>query len=122
VTKAVILLILTKVQSIPGLQAGPFGSMLAKAHDNPQSLFNVLLSPDTLKQIPLALQQVLLPPLKIALADSLHMVFFAAMLITIAGIFVSLLMGNARIEKKLHRPVLKEKVEELLAKGVTVEG
>ncbi len=111
-----------KVQSIPGLQAGPFGSMLAKAHDNPQSLFNMLLSPDTLKQIPLALQQVLLPSLKIVLADSLHMVFFVAMLITIAGIFVSLLMGNAKIEKRPYRPVVKEKGEELLALEVSVEG
>lgn len=85
-------------QGIPVLQAGPFGSLLEKAHTNPQSLFNVLLSPDTIEKIPEKLQQVLLPPLKTALADSLHLVFLVAMFISILGIVVSLLMGNARVE------------------------
>ncbi|MHB9094973.1 MAG: MDR family MFS transporter [Eubacteriales bacterium] len=110
-----------KIQSIPGLQTGPFGSVLQKAHSNPQSLFNLLLSPDTLARIPVQLQQVLLPPLKAALADSLHTVFLVAMFIVISGIVVSLLMGNARIEKKSHRPALQEAGMELLAEGVNFE-
>ncbi|MDF2929181.1 MAG: drug resistance transporter, EmrB/QacA subfamily, partial [Anaerospora sp.] len=34
------------VASRPDLQSGPLGSMLAEAHSNPQSLFNILLSHD----------------------------------------------------------------------------
>lgn len=85
------------VQDIPGLQTGPFGGLLEKAHSNPQGLFNALLSPDTIKNIPEKLQQVLLPPLKTTLADSLHLVFLVAMCIAIAGMVISLLIGSARV-------------------------
>ncbi|ADG83516.1 MDR family MFS transporter [Thermincola potens] len=88
------------IRSIPGLQAGPVGSILARARSNPQGLFNVLLSPETLQRIPGQLQQVLLPTLKTALAQSLHTVFLVAMGIALAGIAVSLLVGNEKIEKK----------------------
>lgn len=89
------------IQGIPGLQAGPFGSMLEKAHSNPQSLFNALLSPETMKNIPEKMQQVLLPPLKTTLADSLHLVFLVATCIALLGLAVSLLMGNAKVQKPL---------------------
>lgn len=87
------------IQSIPGLQAGPFGSMLEKVYTNPQGLYNVLLSTETIRSIPENLQQVLLPPLKATLADSLHVVFLVAMCIAILGIVVSLLIGNAKVER-----------------------
>ncbi|MCL4441575.1 MAG: MFS transporter, partial [Firmicutes bacterium] len=93
------------IQGIPGMQTGPLGSMLEKAHSNPQSLFNALLSPDTVKLIPGQLQQSLLPPLKLALSDSLHLVFLVAMGISLAGMAVSLLAGNSKVEvsgKKSH--------------------
>lgn len=93
------------IQGIPGMRTGPLGSMLEKAHSNPQSLFNALLSPDTVKLIPGQLQQSLLPPLKLALSDSLHLVFLVAMGISLAGMAVSLLAGNSKVEvsgKKSH--------------------
>jgi EmrB/QacA subfamily drug resistance transporter len=86
------------VRGLPGAAAAPLGGMLDKAHANPQGLFNVLLSPDTLAGIPLPLQQVLLPPLKAALSDSLHLVFLAAMGIALAGMAVSLMAGNSKVE------------------------
>ena len=86
------------VQRIPGMQAGPFAGMLAKAETDPQGLFNILLSPDALKSIPQPLQQIMMPPLKLALANSLHYVFLVAMGIVIVGVMVSLLMGDGRIE------------------------
>lgn len=88
------------VQGLPNTQAGPLASMLAKADTDPQGLFNILLSPDTLGNIPQQLQQVMMPPLKLALASSLHYVFLVAMGIVFIGIVVSLLMGNARIERE----------------------
>jgi len=97
------------VQGIQGLQGGPFGGMLAKMSSDPQGLFNALLSPNTLKKIPIQLQHVLLPPLKAALADSLHLVFLVAMFIMILGVIASLQMGNARVElKKSHVTVTAE--------------
>jgi EmrB/QacA subfamily drug resistance transporter len=86
------------VRKIPGMQAGPFASMLSKTQTDPQGLFNILLSPDAIKTIPQQLQQIMMPPLKSALANSLHFVFLAAMGIVFIGFIVSLIMGNAKVE------------------------
>lgn len=110
------------VQKIPGIQAGPFGKILASAHINPQNLFNSLLSPQTLKAIPVAQQQRILPILKTVMADSLQSLFLVAMFVIIAGIFVSFLMGNAKIEKKLHKASLQESGMELMAEATTIPG
>lgn len=60
----------------------------------------MLLSPETLKRIPAALQGVLIQPLKQALAESLHVVFLVAVAFLIVGIIASLFMGTSRIQKK----------------------
>jgi len=100
------------VSKLPGMQTGPLAGMLAKANSDPQGLFNILLSPDTLKNIPQSLQQVMLPPLKLALANSLHYVFLVAMGIVFLGIVVSLLMGDARIEAEAaSKPKVKLEAE-----------
>lgn len=98
------------VQKIPGIQAGPFAGMLAKAETDPQGLFNILLSPDAQNSIPQSLQQIMMPPLKLALANSLHYVFIVAMGIVFVGIFVSLVIGDARIEVE-DNPTAKIKLE-----------
>lgn len=109
------------IQSVPGLTAGPLSAMLARAQIDPHSLFNVLLSPDTLSIIPANLQQILLPPLRLALAESLQIVFWVAMLIAVAGIFVSLLMGEAKLERKSTKTVAEEAGITLFAEGVAAE-
>jgi MFS family permease len=109
------------IQNSPDLQTGPLSSMLATAHTHPQSLFNVLLSPDIVQQIPVELQQILLPPLKETLADSLQMVFFVAMGITIVGIVISFFMGNAGIEKKSSLPAAEQAGVTLFAEGFVTE-
>lgn len=109
------------VASRPDLQSGPLGSMLAEAHSNPQSLFNILLSHDTIQQIPLEVQQILLPPLKITLADSLQTVFFVAMAVTIVGVAISFLMGSAGIEKKNKPPTIERAGVTLFAEGFATE-
>ena len=109
------------VQGVPGLTAGPLGSMVDKAHSDPQSLFNILLSPDALKAIPDSMQQALLPPLKTALADSLQLVFLIAMLIIAAGIIISFFMGNGRVEHKSERPAAEEAGLTLFTDGLATE-
>lgn len=109
------------VEKIPGLTTGPIAGMFAKAHSDPQGLFNTLLSPRALELIPAQLQQVIIPPLKLAMTQSLHLVFLVAMSITIVGIFISLLIGNVRIEKQKHRPFAEEAGREFLAEGAPPE-
>ena len=85
------------IQQIPGLTNGPYAPIMTKAESDPQGLFNALLSPTALAKIPVQLQQTILPPLKTALADSLHVVFLVAMSIVILGVITSLLIGNVKI-------------------------
>lgn len=110
------------IEGIPGVTEGPLGAVLNKAHADPHSLFNMLLSPGTFAAIPEAARQVLLLPLKLALAESLQVVFLIAMFVALAGALISQLMGNAKIERKRSRSVVEraEKklcVEELAAKA-----
>ncbi|MDU4959098.1 MAG: MDR family MFS transporter [Sporomusaceae bacterium] len=86
--------------SLRQLPAGAAAELLARGQDDPHSLFNVLLSPDTLRQIPPQWQEAMLPPLKASLADSLHIVFLAAMLVSLAGVLISLLLGDAGLDSK----------------------
>ncbi len=111
-----------RVENVPALQAGPLGTMVNKAHADPHSLFNLLLSPEATSNIPDNLQQILLPPLRNTLSDSLHMVFFVAMLIAIIGFAFSLFIGNARIEEQPGKTALLEGSQTLLAEGIGIEG
>lgn len=109
------------LQSVPGVTNGPAANLLAGAQADPHSLFNVLLSPDALAGIPESLQQVLLPPLKLALAESLQIVFWTAMLISLAGILVSLLMGEAKLERKPNAMNAEEAGLTLFSEGIAPE-
>jgi EmrB/QacA subfamily drug resistance transporter len=109
------------VQNAPGLTSGPFAVMFEKARSDPHGLFNMLLSPETLSMIPVNVQQILLPPLKNALADSLQVVFWAATIVAITGVFASLLIGDARLAKKPHRTIAKEAGVTLFAEGIAPE-
>lgn len=109
------------IQGISGVQAGPLGGMLTEARSNPQSLFNVLLSPDIAQSIPFDVQGVLFPPLKSTLADSLQIVFLAAMFITIAGMVIGFMLGEAGLGKKTGRSLAEEAGVTLFAEGITAE-
>jgi EmrB/QacA subfamily drug resistance transporter len=97
--------ILQRMQGVPELQTGALTDFFARAHADPHGTFNVLLNPEMLNTIPVNLQQIILPFLKNALADSLHSVFFAAAFIMIIGIFISGLLGTVGIEKEREEPV-----------------
>lgn len=84
----------------PDLQTGVMKGIADKAYSDPHSLFNLLLSPQALSAIPLGLQPLFLPPLKIALAESLRLVFLAAMAVSIIGVIFSLRIGNIAIVNK----------------------
>ncbi|GAB6158430.1 MDR family MFS transporter [Desulfotomaculum varum] len=86
---------LPAAQQMPAVTGGPWRDMLAKAQSDPQGLFNTLLNPAALNKIPAAWQQMLLPPLRNALADSLHVVFLVAACVMLLGVLISLLLGKA---------------------------
>lgn len=109
------------VQNMPNTMVGVLSDMLARRQTDPHSLFNLLLSPDTIRMIPVNLQEVLLPPLKTALAESLHIVFWVAMLIAIVGIIVSMLMGQAKLESRSNRKAAEEAGVTLFAEGIAPE-
>lgn len=109
------------IKGVPMLQSGPLGTMVQTAHEDPQALFNILLSPATLEAIPLPIQQILLPPLKAILADSLHLVFLVAMAIILVGMLMSYFMGDAGLVKKVERPIAEEAGLTLFAEGVATE-
>lgn len=96
------------IQTIPSATIGSATDMMARAQADPRSLFNILLSPEALHTIAPNLQQLVLPALKAALADSLHVVFWVAMIVSITAILVSLLMGGAKINNKAERASLAE--------------
>ena len=111
-----------KVAAFPELQNGPISVMLEKAHSDPQSLFNLLLSPEALGMIPVDLQQILLSPLKSALAESLQVVFLAAMFISLVGVGFSLLIGNIPISTKPSDSQIEDAGVLLFVDGGAVEG
>ncbi len=106
-----------KIAAFPELQNGPIRVLLEKARSDPHSLFNLLLSPDALGMIPVDLQQILLPPLKNALAESLQVVFLAAMFISLVGVGFSLLIDNSPIAKKPSNSQLEDAGVILFAEG-----
>jgi MFS family permease len=111
-----------KVAAFPELQNGSSGVILEKARSDPHSLFNFLLSPEALGMIPVDLQQILLLPLKNALAESLQVVFLAAMFIALAGVGFSLLLGDIPMANKASKSQIEDAGVILFAEGITVEG
>lgn len=103
------------------LQTGMIREILDKAHSDPHSLFNLLLSPEALAMISPDLQQFLLPSLKTALAESLRVVFLAAMAVALAGVVFSLLIGNIPIAEKTSDSLSEDVGAMLFAEGGVME-
>lgn len=109
------------IQNLRGITSGPLAAMLARSQTDPHSLFNVLLSPHTINMIPANQQQVLIPLLKAALAESLQIVFWSATIIAVIGILASLLMGGVKLDRKLSKAISEEAGVTLLAEGISPE-
>jgi MFS family permease len=105
------------MQNIPGITLGSLGAAIQKGQTDPHSLFNILLSPSAINQIPAELRESILWPLKTALADSLQIVFWLAFLFAVFGILVSLLLGSARLTRK--SPEQQDAGATLFAEGIS---
>ncbi|WP_028402989.1 MDR family MFS transporter [Ectobacillus panaciterrae] len=85
-------------------------SMVSKFKDmiatNPEGLFQMLFSPETLKQMPAALADKMVPILKTALMDSLHSVFFVGLVFIVVGAISTLFLKQIKLSnKKEEEPV-----------------
>ncbi len=96
------------IQNAPLAMTDTVADMLTRAQTDPRSLFNILLSPETLQRMTDNIQQLLLPPLKNTLADSLHIVFWVAMIVSLVGILASLLMGGAKLNNSKNKRSMAE--------------
>jgi EmrB/QacA subfamily drug resistance transporter len=82
-------------------QAGP---MVSKFKDmiatNPEGLFQMLFSPEALKQLPAALSDKMVPILKTSLMDSLHSVFFVGLAFIVVGAVFTLFLKQIKLSNK----------------------
>jgi EmrB/QacA subfamily drug resistance transporter len=98
---------------------GPQGvKLLDMAHNNPQGLYSSLLSPIFLEEMPQQVAQTftaqVVPMLKNALLDSLHLVFEVSIWFLAAGLIVSLFTGKVKITGNPNRkPVQPSQTEEV---------
>ncbi len=77
--------------------AGRMTPLIAEAQKNPQALFNQLLSPAARAALPQGMQDTILPALKDALAQSVHVVFLVAAAIALLGLLGSVFLGKAGV-------------------------
>jgi EmrB/QacA subfamily drug resistance transporter len=97
--------LLPVLQQLPAEATGQMSEMI---HSNPQGLYSMLLSPETLAQFPRALLNELVPILKDSLVDSLHSVFLYGLVFVVLGAALTFLLGRIRISDRKKEQVTEE--------------
>jgi EmrB/QacA subfamily drug resistance transporter len=67
--------------------------------NNPQGLYSMLLSPETMSKIPVPMQQLLVPVLKETLVDTLHLVFIVGFVFVLVGLVFTPFLKNIKISE-----------------------
>jgi EmrB/QacA subfamily drug resistance transporter len=75
--------------------------------NNPQGLYSMLLSPETMSKIPVPMQQLLVPVLKETLVDTLHLVFIVSFVFVLVGLIFTPFLKNIKISE--DEPEAEEK-------------
>ncbi|KIL39871.1 MFS transporter [Gordoniibacillus kamchatkensis] len=88
------------MKQMPAQAGGMAEQMTSMIHNNPQGLYSMLLSPESLAKMPQALTQQLVPVLKTALVDSLHSVFLFGLLFVVLGAVLSVFVGKIKISDR----------------------
>jgi hypothetical protein len=82
-------------------QAGELGAAItSKIHSDPQSIYSMLLNPETLKQMPEAMTAKIVPILKAALVDSLHSVFLYGLIFVLLGAVLTFFLGRIKLSDR----------------------
>lgn len=96
-----------KLDVLPPQVKGMVSQFESMIQTNPQGLFSALLNPDTLKQIPTMIQDIMLPPLKTSLVDTLHDVFLFGLVFVILGALLTPFIGKIKLSEA---PARKKRV------------
>ncbi|MBP0723965.1 MFS transporter [Bacillus sp. RG28] len=82
-------------------QVAPLTSKLKDLVDtNPQGVFQMLFNPESLKQIPAAIVDKMVPIIKTSLMDSLHSVFFVGFSLIVVGAICTLFLKHVDLSGK----------------------
>ncbi|MEK8127780.1 MDR family MFS transporter [Paenibacillus filicis] len=88
------------LQKLPKEAGAMVDKLTASIHTNPQALYSALLNPETLKQFPQELTNVMVPVIKSALVDSLHAVFWFGLGFVLIGAILTPLLGKVKLIKR----------------------
>lgn len=102
--------ILKQLPAQAGAMADQITSMV---HTNPQGLYSMLLSPETLSKFPKAFLDRMLPVIKGSLIDSLHFVFLYGLAFILLGVVIALFLGRIQLSKR-HKGKTDEDAGSLL--------
>ncbi|PEZ06428.1 MFS transporter [Bacillus sp. AFS018417] len=69
-------------------------------HTNPQGLYSMLFSPESLKQMPEAIANSIVPVLKTSLLDSLHHVFMTGLVFIVVGAVFTLFLKKIKLSSR----------------------
>ncbi|MGZ4135718.1 MAG: MFS transporter, partial [Tumebacillaceae bacterium] len=86
-----------------------FESMIAS---NPQSVYSMLLSPETMAKIPKPIADTLVPILKSTLVDALHSVFLWGLVFVLCGVLFTPFLGKIKLTARPKRPKKGAKVQD----------
>lgn len=99
------------LEKLPSQSHEMVQQMESMIRTNPQGLYSMMYSPETLAKIPAAIRDSLLPILKSSMVESLHHVFLYGMLFVLLGAVCTFFLGKITISK----PGKKEDVHDLKA-------
>ncbi|SEM65180.1 drug resistance transporter, EmrB/QacA subfamily [Paenibacillus sp. OV219] len=88
------------ITKMPDQMADFKTKILDLIHTDPHGLYNTLLNPDALKQLPKEAIETMVPVLKSTLVDSLHSVFLYALVFIVVGALLALLIGKVKLTQR----------------------
>lgn len=74
-------------------------SMINDIHSDPQSIYSILLSPETLKKLPQSFVDSVSPILKSSMITALHSVFWVGLAFIVLGVLTSLIIGKIKLSE-----------------------
>ncbi|WMT19886.1 MDR family MFS transporter [Parageobacillus toebii] len=97
------------LQSLPAQAKGMVDRFAHMIHDDPQGLYSVLFSPETLEKIPPQMRETFVPILKHSLVDSLHSVFLFGLIFVIGGTVLVFGLNNIKLSDRRQLQEMAEK-------------
>lgn len=91
------------LEQLPAQAQAMTDSFKQLVESNPQSVYSVILNPDTLKKIPEQMQQLFVPVLKQTLVDALSDVFLYGLIFVGIGFIFAMFIGRITISNRTNK-------------------